>query len=90
MAEVLETERPPPLLDIAAVTGSPGLGPVRCSRCKAYLCPAMRFVDAGRHFQCAFCKTTTEGTSLLYLKYCAIHDLIYKLSSNFKYNSSPN
>lgn len=60
MAEPVGTEAPPPLLDFAALTGSPALGPVRCSRCKAYMCPNMKFVDAGRHFKCAFCKATTE------------------------------
>lgn len=61
MAETIGDERPPPLLDFSLLTGVAGAGPVRCSRCKAYMCPAMRFVDAGRHFQCAFCKATTEG-----------------------------
>ncbi|XP_044766723.1 protein transport protein Sec24C isoform X2 [Coccinella septempunctata] len=36
------------------------LGPVRCVRCKAYMCPYMTFVDSGRRFQCAFCKATTD------------------------------
>lgn len=60
MAETVGTEQEPPLIDFAALTGSPALGPVRCSRCKAYMCPNMKFVDAGRHFKCAFCKATTE------------------------------
>jgi len=34
-------------------TGS--MGPVRCGRCKAYMCPLMKFTDGGRRFQCAFC-----------------------------------
>lgn len=61
MAEEAEGEHHPPLLDFSILTGVPGNGPVRCGRCKAYMCPAMKFVDAGRHFQCAFCKATTEG-----------------------------
>ncbi|XP_028041852.1 protein transport protein Sec24C isoform X2 [Bombyx mandarina] len=60
MAETVGQELEPPLLDFAALTGSPGMGPVRCCRCKAYMCPNMKFVDAGRHFKCAFCKATTE------------------------------
>lgn len=61
MAETVGNELPPPLLDFAALTGSPTMGPVRCVRCKAYMCPSMKFLDAGRHFHCAFCKATTEG-----------------------------
>ncbi|KAK3120056.1 hypothetical protein QOZ80_9AG0680740 [Eleusine coracana subsp. coracana] len=30
-------------------------GPIRCSRCKAYINPFMRFVDQGRHFICNLC-----------------------------------
>ncbi|KAL4719499.1 hypothetical protein ACJJTC_017319 [Scirpophaga incertulas] len=60
MAETVGTESEPPLLDFAALTNSPTLGPVRCGRCKAYMCPNMKFIDAGRHFKCAFCKATTE------------------------------
>ncbi|XP_018325485.1 protein transport protein Sec24C isoform X2 [Agrilus planipennis] len=36
------------------------LGPVRCIRCKAYMCPFMQFIDGGRRFQCLFCKATTD------------------------------
>lgn len=60
MAETVGAEPEPPLLDFAALTNSPSMGPVRCSRCKAYMCPNMKFIDAGRHFRCAFCKATTE------------------------------
>lgn len=60
MAETVGAEAEPPLLDFAALTGSPTMGPVRCCRCKAYMCPNMKFLDAGRHFKCAFCKATTE------------------------------
>ncbi|WVZ51990.1 hypothetical protein U9M48_003086 [Paspalum notatum var. saurae] len=31
------------------------MGPIRCSRCKAYINPFMRFVDQGRHFICNLC-----------------------------------
>ncbi|XP_045779677.1 protein transport protein Sec24D isoform X1 [Maniola jurtina] len=60
MAETVGTEQEPPLLDFAALTGSPTMGPVRCCRCKAYMCPNMKFIDAARHFKCAFCKATSE------------------------------
>ncbi|GFS28471.1 protein transport protein Sec24D [Nephila pilipes] len=35
-------------------------GPLRCKRCKAYICPFMTFIEGGRCFQCAFCKVVTE------------------------------
>ncbi|KAG9346191.1 hypothetical protein JZ751_008014 [Albula glossodonta] len=35
-------------------------GPIRCNRCKAYMCPYMQFIDGGRRFQCAFCSCVTE------------------------------
>merc|ERR1719228_1195958 len=45
--------------DMKKQTGVP-LGPVRCLRCKAYMCPFMTFTDGGKRFQCSFCKATTE------------------------------
>ncbi|XP_054781200.1 protein transport protein SEC24 C-like isoform X1 [Prosopis cineraria] len=35
-------------------------GPVRCSRCKAYVNPFMKFVDQGRRFICNLCGFTDE------------------------------
>ncbi|CAN9509537.1 unnamed protein product [Ophioblennius macclurei] len=35
-------------------------GPVRCNRCKAYMCPYMQFIDGGRRFQCGFCNCVNE------------------------------
>ncbi|NXI44889.1 SC24C protein, partial [Galbula dea] len=35
-------------------------GPVRCNRCKAYMCPFMQFIEGGRRFQCCFCSCVTE------------------------------
>ena len=52
----VEGERPPPITDMGP------MGPVRCNRCKAYMCPFMQFIDGGRRFSCVFCKATTEGT----------------------------
>ncbi|KHJ89816.1 Sec23/Sec24 trunk domain protein [Oesophagostomum dentatum] len=46
-------ERPPPIIDLG-----PG-GPVRCHRCKAYMCPFMEFQDGGRRFRCPFCHAST-------------------------------
>lgn len=54
MARIVQGEYEPPIVDMGEV------GPVRCVRCKAYMCPFMQFIDAGRRFQCMFCKATTE------------------------------
>ncbi|XP_078660545.1 protein transport protein Sec24C-like isoform X2 [Branchiostoma floridae x Branchiostoma belcheri] len=35
-------------------------GPVRCNRCKAYMCPFMQFVEGGRRFMCSFCSCVTD------------------------------
>ncbi|XP_071717053.1 protein transport protein SEC24 C-like isoform X2 [Rutidosis leptorrhynchoides] len=35
-------------------------GPVRCSRCKGYINPFMKFVDQGKRFICNFCGFTDE------------------------------
>ncbi|KAG7330144.1 hypothetical protein KOW79_006366 [Hemibagrus wyckioides] len=35
-------------------------GPIRCNRCKAYMCPFMLFIDGGRRFQCGFCNCVNE------------------------------
>ncbi|KAM9426624.1 protein transport protein Sec24D isoform 2-T2 [Pholidichthys leucotaenia] len=35
-------------------------GPVRCNRCKAYMCPYMQFIDGGRRFHCGFCNCVNE------------------------------
>ncbi|KAL4571843.1 hypothetical protein LXL04_018608 [Taraxacum kok-saghyz] len=35
-------------------------GPVRCSRCKGYVNPFMKFVDQGRRFICNFCGFTDD------------------------------
>ncbi|XP_060519788.1 protein transport protein Sec24C isoform X2 [Cylas formicarius] len=54
MARTMDEEYPPPLVNFGE------LGPVRCIRCKAYMCPFMHFLDSGRRFQCLFCKATTD------------------------------
>uniref|UniRef100_A0A4W6EEW7 SEC24 homolog D, COPII coat complex component n=1 Tax=Lates calcarifer TaxID=8187 RepID=A0A4W6EEW7_LATCA len=35
-------------------------GPIRCNRCKAYMCPYMQFIDGGRRYQCGFCNCVSE------------------------------
>ncbi|XP_077597829.1 protein transport protein Sec24D [Stigmatopora nigra] len=35
-------------------------GPIRCNRCKAYMCPYMQFTEGGRRYQCAFCNCVNE------------------------------
>ncbi|XP_072553739.1 protein transport protein Sec24D isoform X1 [Paramormyrops kingsleyae] len=35
-------------------------GPLRCNRCKAYMCPFMHFIDGGRRYQCGFCSCVNE------------------------------
>ncbi|KAL1517226.1 hypothetical protein ABEB36_001019 [Hypothenemus hampei] len=54
MARLSKDEYPPPIVNFGE------LGPVRCNRCKAYMCPYMQFIDSGRRFQCLFCKATTD------------------------------
>eukprot|EP00834_Sanchytrium_tribonematis_P006943 NODE_565_length_5974_cov_1.190468.p1 type:complete len:965 gc:universal NODE_565_length_5974_cov_1.190468:267-3161(+) len=35
-------------------------GPIRCSNCRAYICPRMTFVNGGKAFVCGFCLSQTE------------------------------
>ncbi|XP_070544863.1 protein transport protein Sec24C-like [Ptychodera flava] len=53
-AKLKPNEQPPPLVDLGVN------GPIRCNRCKAYMCPFMQFIDGGRRFQCSFCNCITE------------------------------
>ncbi|XP_052892317.1 protein transport protein Sec24D [Anopheles moucheti] len=53
-ARTVEGELPIPIVDFGE------MGPIRCIRCKAYICSTMQFLDGGRRFQCQFCKATTE------------------------------
>ncbi|XP_050311772.1 protein transport protein Sec24C [Anthonomus grandis grandis] len=54
MAKLGKDEFAPPIVNFGE------LGPVRCIRCKAYMCPYMQFIDSGRRFQCLFCKATAD------------------------------
>nr|XP_020646831.1 protein transport protein Sec24C isoform X2 [Pogona vitticeps] len=54
----LPTEETPPYLVDHGESG-----PIRCNRCKAYMCPFMQFIEGGRRFQCCFCSCITEVPS---------------------------
>lgn len=54
MANIHDSENEPPLCMFREE------GPLRCKRCKAYMCSFMVFGEGGRCFQCAFCKVATE------------------------------
>ncbi|CEF70722.1 Sec24CD ortholog [Strongyloides ratti] len=52
-AKPMSNEYIPPIVNLGE------LGPVRCQRCKAYMCPFMQFIDGGRKFKCPFCEAST-------------------------------
>lgn len=54
LARTVEKELTPPIVNFGEI------GPIRCIRCKAYMCPFMQFIDGGRRFQCLLCKATTD------------------------------
>ncbi|XP_031761002.1 protein transport protein Sec24C isoform X3 [Xenopus tropicalis] len=54
LATLPPDELPPFLVDHGET------GPIRCNRCKAYMCPFMQFIEGGRRFQCCFCSCVTE------------------------------
>ncbi|KAM9426095.1 protein transport protein Sec24C [Pholidichthys leucotaenia] len=54
LAKLPPNETPPYLVDHGEG------GPIRCNRCKAYMCPYMQFIEGGRRFQCGFCSCVTE------------------------------
>uniref|UniRef100_A0AC35G9H3 Uncharacterized protein n=1 Tax=Panagrolaimus sp. PS1159 TaxID=55785 RepID=A0AC35G9H3_9BILA len=53
-AKLIPGEIEPPVVDLGE------LGPVRCQRCKAYMCPFMEFIDGGRKFRCPFCQASSQ------------------------------
>uniref|UniRef100_A0A1I7T524 Protein transport protein Sec24C n=1 Tax=Caenorhabditis tropicalis TaxID=1561998 RepID=A0A1I7T524_9PELO len=53
-AALNEYEKEPPVVDLGPQ------GPIRCQRCKAYICPFMEFQDGGRSFRCPFCHARTS------------------------------
>lgn len=62
---------------VVASTGPDG--PVRCSRCKAYINPWCRFTDGGRKFMCNLCGFFNDGKGYIYIsKYiCSITNSCY-------------
>ncbi|KAM9326103.1 protein transport protein Sec24C [Gastrophryne carolinensis] len=54
LATLPSDEAPPCVVDHGEA------GPIRCNRCKAYMCPYMQFIEGGRRFQCCFCSCVTE------------------------------
>lgn len=73
LAKTEDGEITPPIVDFGEI------GPIRCIRCKAYMCPNMQFIDAGRRFQCLLCKATTEGISFkddFEIKFCFINSFV--------------
>ena len=49
LAEPAPGEQPVPLVDLRPY------GPLRCRRCKGYLCPFDKFINGGRHYSCSIC-----------------------------------
>ncbi|KAJ7397440.1 SEC24 D, COPII coat complex component [Pitangus sulphuratus] len=41
-------------------------GPIRCNRCKAYMCPFMQFIEGGRRYQCGFCNCVNDVPSFFF------------------------
>ncbi|CAM4786840.1 unnamed protein product [Rotaria magnacalcarata] len=54
LAEVRSDELEPPLANFGET------GPVRCHRCKAYMCSFMQFIDGGKRFICCYCEAATD------------------------------
>uniref|UniRef100_A0A8C5ALX8 SEC24 homolog C, COPII coat complex component n=1 Tax=Gadus morhua TaxID=8049 RepID=A0A8C5ALX8_GADMO len=54
LATLPPDETPPYLVDHGEA------GPIRCNRCKAYMCPYMQFIEGGRRFQCGFCSCVSD------------------------------
>lgn len=51
---------PHPLEEPIQVVDFGESGPVRCTKCKAYVNPFMKFIDQGHHFKCNFCGQTND------------------------------
>ena len=54
LAKIPDTEQQPHLVE-----GRED-GPIRCKRCKCYMCPGFGFIDGGRRFQCHLCCAITD------------------------------
>lgn len=58
LADVPPTEEPVPVVDFGELGRE--LGPVRCSRCRAYVNPYFQWLDRGRSYKCNFCGMVTQ------------------------------
>jgi len=56
LADVGQDEEEVPVVDMGPA------GPVRCSRCRAYMCPFFKFTHDGARMICPICKHNNEGT----------------------------
>ncbi|CAF0886553.1 unnamed protein product [Rotaria sordida] len=54
LADLRSDELEPPITNFGEI------GPVRCHRCKAYICSFMKFIDGGKRFICCFCEAATD------------------------------
>jgi len=54
LANVRPDEFEPPVANFGE------MGPMRCHRCKAYMCSFMQFIDGGKRFICCFCEAATD------------------------------
>ncbi|CAF3349507.1 unnamed protein product [Rotaria sp. Silwood1] len=54
LADLRSDELEPPITNFGEI------GPVRCHRCKAYMCSFMQFIDGGKRFICCFCEAATD------------------------------
>ncbi|CAF0839748.1 unnamed protein product [Adineta steineri] len=54
LAKLRQDELEPPMSNFGEI------GPVRCHRCKAYMCSFMQFIDGGKRFICCFCEAATD------------------------------
>ncbi|ORY79388.1 Sec23/Sec24 trunk domain-domain-containing protein [Protomyces lactucae-debilis] len=60
LAEIRSEETPVPMID--CLQG----GPPRCSRCRTYMNPAMRFISGGARFTCNICGFASETPAEYY------------------------
>ncbi|CAF1321649.1 unnamed protein product, partial [Rotaria sordida] len=54
LADLRSDELEPPITNFGEI------GPIRCHRCKAYMCSFMQFIDGGKRFICCFCEAATD------------------------------
>jgi protein transport protein SEC24 len=59
-------EEPVPVVDFGPA------GPLRCSRCKAYVNPFFKFVEGGRTFVCNLCDQKNEGILHFWVKFFSL------------------